>query len=202
MRVFLAIVPPQEVIEHLTEFLEPRHDPRADRGGGDWRWTRPEQTHLTLAFAPDLPERLEEDLIEAGESWVARQSRPRLVLAGAGAFPDPARAKVVWMGVAEESGRPQLGRWAHGIRGWAAHAGARLEGQAFRPHVTVARARPHAGAPAARLVQALDGYRSPAWPVESLALIGSHLGAGPGGRPRHETLHKWCIPPAPAEVTK
>ena len=55
MRLFVAVVPPEPVVEHLDDFLEPR------RAAADFRWTRPEHFHVTLAFMPAADElRLEE----------------------------------------------------------------------------------------------------------------------------------------------
>lgn len=45
MRAFLAIRPPEQVITDLDTYLAPRR--LAEQ---DWRWSRPEQFHLTLAF--------------------------------------------------------------------------------------------------------------------------------------------------------
>ena len=58
MRCFVAVVPPVLVVDHLADFLEPR------RAAAPFRWTAPEQVHLTLAFVGDLPERRLDDLVE------------------------------------------------------------------------------------------------------------------------------------------
>ena len=58
MRLFAAVIPPDEVVEDLDAFLAPR------REAGPFRWTLPEQWHLTLAFMPDVEERRLDDLVE------------------------------------------------------------------------------------------------------------------------------------------
>ena len=192
MRAFVAVVPPWHVVEHLQEHLEPRRlggDP-----GGRWRWTRPEHLHLTLAFLPELSARSEEPFVDEVEGWAARHAQAELRLAGAGAFPDPLSARVLWVGVDDTCAQPEgLTRWAHGIRALASRTGARVEGRTFHPHVTIARARGGRPAPASRLVQALDGYTSPAWTAEEVCLVTSHLGQGPGGTPRYEVQHRWVL---------
>lgn len=190
MRAFVAVLPPPEVVEALTTFLEPRRDALAAHGR--WRWTRPEHLHLTLAFLPELDEWREEALGEEGRAWAARASAPTLRLAGAGAFPDPGAARVLWAGVREDGEEDALGAWAAAIRALASRSGARVDGTRFSPHVTVARAtgRP---SPAGHLLQALDTLRTDPWTVEEVALVRSHLGQGPGGTPRYEVLQAWPV---------
>ena len=194
MRVFLAVLPPLEVVEHLESFVQPRRE--AIAGRGEWRWTRPEHLHITLAFIPELEEWREESLIHAGTEWTERQSPLSLSLAGAGAFPDPGAARVLWAGVTEEAGVDAepgtLAGWAKGLRAVANHAGARVDGTRFHPHLTLARAagRPH---PAGHLLQSLDTLRSPAWTADEVVLVSSHLGQGPRGTPRYEVRHRWPL---------
>ena len=70
-------------------------------------------------------------------------------------------------------------------------AGARVDGQRFRPHLTLGRlGRPANVTPWVRL---LDAYDGPAWGVDELALIASHLGEGPRRRPRHEVVGTYAL---------
>lgn len=218
MRVFAAVLPPEEVVEHLLEFLEPRAAAAGTRARGDrsgWRWSRREHLHLTLAFVPDLDLGVEEPVIEAGKAWAQRQRPLDLQLSGAGAFPDPVAAKVLWVAVASPEGvvdapsagpggdatltrdrsdvQTTLSGWAHGIRGLISHAGGRPEGRAFRPHVTVGRTGSPGGQDAARMLQSLDTYESPAWRADTISLITSTLGDGPRGTPRYDVLHEWSL---------
>ena len=85
MRMFSAVLPPQDVLDELEEFLAPRQE--ADEQNRDFRWTRPEGWHLTLAFMASVPERRLDDLLERLER-AGRRRRPfTLSLAGGGAFP-------------------------------------------------------------------------------------------------------------------
>ncbi|MGD8149534.1 RNA 2',3'-cyclic phosphodiesterase [Ornithinimicrobium sp. Y1694] len=188
MRAFIAVLPPEEVVESLESFLAPRRT--AIDAIDPWRWTRPEHLHLTLAFIPDLEEWREEPLIESGMAFAARQDPLTLSLAGAGAFPDPGAARILWAAVEGEEQKSTLAAWAKGFRALASRAGARVDGTRFSPHVTVARSggRPRA---AGHLVQSLDTLHTGSWVADEVHLIASHLGEGPRRTPRYEIRHTW-----------
>lgn len=183
MRLFVAVVPPQDVVADLDEFVEPR---RLVPDGP--RWISSHYWHLTLAFmgnalARDLDE-LEERLTE-----VAQRTRPfDMFLTGAGVFPDPTAARVLWAGV-DSDGGASLGRLAQRCRTAAGRAGMRVDGATFHPHLTLARWRtPIEGT---RWLKALGQYRGPSWTVDRFVLIHSHMGhAGP---PRYETLAEFSL---------
>ncbi|QFG69829.1 RNA 2',3'-cyclic phosphodiesterase [Ornithinimicrobium pratense] len=195
MRAFVALLPPPEVIDQLTSFLEPRRDALAALDTHPrWRWTRPEHLHLTLAFLPELDEWREEELEEEGMRWAARVAPLTLRLAGAGAFPDPGAARVLWAAVREEPEveEPRLGSWASATRALASRVGARVDGTRFSPHVTVARAAGRPGL-AGHLLQSLDTLHTDPWIAEEVCLIRSYLGQGPRGTPRYEVLQTWPV---------
>lgn len=181
MRCFVAVLPPPEAIEHLADFLEQR------RAAADFRWTAPEQVHLTLAFVGDLAGHRLDDLVERLERAASRRRTVSTAIAGGGAFPHAAGAKVVWTGLdLDEDGAVEVGRMADGARAAANRAGAKVDGQRFRPHLTVARCgRPTEVTPWVRL---LDAYRGPDWSIDAFSLVESHLGQGPRRRPRYEVV--------------
>jgi 2'-5' RNA ligase len=177
MRMFVAAVPPPEVLEDLEEFLSVRREAAA------FRWTVPDQWHVTLAFLADVPDRAYDDLVERLTRAARKRHPMRATVAGGGAFPNVGRAKVLWAGV-ELDDAEELRRLATGCRAAASKAGIEVAGERFKPHVTVART----GHPveATAWVRVLDAYRGPSYQLDEISLIASHLGEGPRKRPRYE----------------
>ncbi|MBC9734277.1 RNA 2',3'-cyclic phosphodiesterase [Nocardioides marmotae] len=181
MRHFAALVPPEEAVEHLDDFLEAR------REAGPFRWTAAEQLHLTLAFYADVPDHALDELVERLGTAARRRTPFRARVAGGGAFPDVARARVLWAGLdLDEGAAAELDRLATGCRHAASRSGVGVDGQRFRPHLTLARlGRP---AEVTRWVRLLDAYAGPSWTADRVTLVESHLGEGPRRRPRHEVV--------------
>ena len=117
-------------------------------------------------------------------------------LAGAGAFPNPARASVLWLGV--DGGTTELADLAAAARAAGAKVGGPPDGTRFTPHLTLARPRPPVEA--TRWLRVLDSYRGPTWEVAEIDLIASYLGEGPSGRPRYETIARAALGHPAAEV--
>lgn len=180
MRVFAAVLPSPEAVEHLDAFLEPR------RAAADFRWTRPEQLHLTLAFMGSAqPLRIDDYVDRLAESFDDLVPAP-VSLTGAVVFPNVAEARVLAAGIRGE-GSALLETLAVRSRNAAVASGIEVDGQRFRPHVTIART----GGPYVEMtswVRLLEAYDGPAWPVASVAVVASHLGEGPRRTPRYETL--------------
>lgn len=186
MRMFVALVPSAEAVEHLDAFLEPR------RQQADLRWVDPEHVHLTLAFLADVEERRLDDLVERLGRAALRRTTFTARIAGGGAFPNVARARVVWAGLAvEEPGEVELPRLATGVRAAAARAGIAVDGQRFKPHVTLGRRR--VPGEVSHWVRLLDGYAGPTWTADRVALVQSHLGEGPRGRPRYVVVDEFAL---------
>lgn len=179
MRMFVAVVPPPEVLDHLDAFLEPR------RAYAGFRWTRPDQVHLTLAFLGDVRDRHLDELEERLTRAAVRRSAFGAAISGGGAFPDVATARVLWAGLSADVPLEPL---ATGARTAAATSGIAVDGQRFRPHLTVARL----GHPedVTRWVRLLDAYEGPRWTADRLTLVESHLGEG---RPRYEVAGEYPL---------
>ena len=179
--MFVAVTPPEDALEHLDEFLEPR------RGTGDFRWVLREQLHVTLAFLADVPDRSTDELLERMERAAKRRTAFPTALVGGGAFPNVRRARVLWAGLElDEVRRTELSRLATGARAAASKAGVAVDGARFRPHLTVARLKHPQEATS--WVRLLDAYRGPAWTVDGVDVVASYLGQGPRKRPRYETV--------------
>lgn len=180
MRLFTAVVPPLEAVEHLDAFLEPRRD------AADFRWTRSEQFHVTLAFMGNAdPLRAEQYVDRLAEAF-DDLAPATLCLADAMVFPNVAEARVLATGVRGE-GTDLLDTLSLRSRNAAVVSGIEVDGQRFRPHLTVART----GGPKVEMtnwVRLLETYDGPAWSFSSVAVIASHLGEGPRRSPRYEAL--------------
>jgi 2'-5' RNA ligase len=179
--MFVALRPPEAALIHLEEFLAPRRD------AGELRWVLPDQLHVTLAFLPSVPERVEDDLLDRVARAAGRRHEIRGRLTGGGAFPGVPNARVLWAGLdLDETAGVELDRLATGVRAAAGRAGVAVDGGRFRPHVTLGRFR--APGDATRWVRLLATYAGPRWLVDRITLVESFLGQGPGGRPRYETV--------------
>ena len=184
MRMFVAVVPPADVVEHLDEFLSVR------REAAPFRWSAAEQWHVTLAFAESVPERSIDVLDDLLADVGARLPSFGMRVTGGGAFPHPDGARVLVAGLQPDDDTA-LDQLATACRAAVSRAGARVDGQRFRPHLTLARL----GRPAnvTSWVRLLDAYDGPAWRVGELTLVASHLGEGPRRRPRHEVLGTYAL---------
>lgn len=187
MRLFAALVPPEDALLDLEEFLEPRL--AAAPPDRSWRWTSVEQWHVTLAFYGEVPDGRVDDLVERLETAAGRRHPPQLAVAGGGAFPDALSAKVVWLGLRgagpdASADLLEVDRLATGCRSAASRVGVRVDARAFTPHLTLARVRYPQDV--VRWLRVLDTYEGPPWWADRVTLFASHLGRG--GRPRHEVV--------------
>ena len=164
MRCFLAVETTPEVRRGLLSLQE-----RITADRKDIRPVRPEQLHLTLVFlgdvADDLPTAIAGPLTEA----CAGQSVFRLQFAGLGAFPQPRRARVLWVGV--EQGRTEIVRLQRSIAAGLASVGCRIEQRPFSPHLTIGRLR----FPADLAGVVGTAYPGDEMPVERVVLMRSEL---------------------------
>ncbi len=111
-------------------------------GGTSVRWSDPAAVHLTLRFLGTTPEDRVAPLQAALADAAGRVVPFTMDVAGAGAFPTPARPRVLWLGVAPN---PALAALYHAVDDACAAAALGREPRPFRAHLTVGRPRP--GAP-------------------------------------------------------
>jgi 2'-5' RNA ligase len=186
MRLFVGLAPSAAALGDLDAACAPLR-----AGRGDLRWTSRELWHVTLAFLGEVSEDSLPGLLPRLERAARRHPAFGLSLAGAGAFPSPARANVLWGGLSGD--RKALGELAMSVAAGARRAGAPPpdQGRRYRPHVTLARCRMPADVRA--IVAELSGYQGPAWTAGEIHLIRSTL----GGQVRYETLGTWELKAAP-----
>lgn len=163
LRLFVALAVPHSVREAVSAAAAPL------RGmGADLAWTDPAGWHLTVAFLgqtdPAVLHALTSALTEviAGFAVFEVQLRP---IAGRNA-----RSGVLWVEL--EPCEP-LQAVSAAVSATLGDLGLRTEERAFRPHLTLARARARRSVPRSLA----DAYCGPAiaWTVPALELVRSHL---------------------------
>jgi 2'-5' RNA ligase len=101
------------------------------------RWVRPEQMHLTLKFLGETPERDVPRICEALAA-AGQEAAPFTISTGpAGCFPPGGRVRVVWIGLADETGR--LAACQAAVESHLERAGVPREDRPFTPHLTLGR---------------------------------------------------------------
>ena len=141
------------------------------------RWVRPEGIHLTVKFFGDIYER---DLpsIDGAVRWKAAAAAPMMFRAGGlGAFPRPDRARVLWVGL--EGDLEGLGRLQREVEDALEGAGFPRERRAFKPHLTLGRARGDRISGVQEALRKGDRYEAGSFEASSLFLFRSEL--APGG---------------------
>ncbi|MEO6020313.1 MAG: RNA 2',3'-cyclic phosphodiesterase [Knoellia sp.] len=180
--MFAAIVPSPTAHADLETFVEPRREVESHL-----RWTPSHLWHLTLSFMADVPEGLADDVIEAVAVASAGRESIQLQLRGAGVFPSPDVARVVWMDVRScaDDGLAELEALALGVRRASSRAGVSPAGGDYRPHLTLARSRHPFEA--THWLRVMDAYAGPSWTAQEVTIFASHRGAA-RGRPHYEPV--------------
>jgi 2'-5' RNA ligase len=120
------------------------------------RLVPPANWHITLRYLGRVDEPTYERFLHGLEP--ARGTGAfRIGLDGLGAFPNPGRAAVVWLGVG--SGAEQLATLNHVAEEAALDAGLIPEDRPFHPHLTLSRVRPPGDATAALTHAVSVGWR-------------------------------------------
>ncbi len=148
-------------------------------------WSRAATLHLTLKFLGDVEEALLPDLVAALEAAAAEVPPFAFDTTSMGAFPSPARPRVVWVGVEPSPGLCDL---QEAVERELTPLGFPREKRSFHPHITLGRIRDTGALPRDAHLPALIAKL----PVprgrtvaDEFALIQSTL--SPHGA-RHETL--------------
>ncbi len=102
-------------------------------------WEKPEKIHLTLKFLGDIDEKQLGQLGEAVKSAVSGFAPFSLRMENAGCFPSRKKAKILWIGLTDESGNLQ--NLQERLEEETGARGFEKENRLFKPHLTVARLR-------------------------------------------------------------
>ncbi|MEU4554111.1 RNA 2',3'-cyclic phosphodiesterase [Micromonospora violae] len=193
MRLFVAVYPRHESVDHLNAQVARLRIGAAAAAGVDVRLADPAQLHVTLAFLGDVEAaRLVEveSALGLAAEWFhdGRDAPPRLSLGGGGRFGE-GRSTVLWVDLRGDV--EALHELARLVRGRLRHARLPYDEKPFRPHLTVAR-------PGDRVdlvdidadLAVLDDYRGPEWRATELRLMRSHPGSRP---PRYDRIAAWPL---------
>ncbi len=136
MRAFVGV----PVIENdLAGFTQARaHIIRACPDWTSEKWVPPENLHLTLKFLGDIDLRMLDRLIDELSQPITQKGF-QLPLKSLEAHPSSGRAGMIWAAFMDPHGRAAA--LHHHVDEIAAHRGIVSERRAFRPHVTLVRAR-------------------------------------------------------------
>ncbi|HLJ06986.1 MAG TPA: RNA 2',3'-cyclic phosphodiesterase [Acidimicrobiia bacterium] len=126
----MAVKPPEAVIDAVAAAVAPARSVRAGL-----RWEPRERYHLTLQFLGAV--RQLAPVVEGLASALSGREAFALRLGGAGAFPKPGRARVVWIGAAV--GGEEVAGLAGAVAGALGPLGYEPDRKEFHPHLTVAR---------------------------------------------------------------
>jgi 2'-5' RNA ligase len=132
IRSFIAVELPDEVRRALAEAQK-----RLKRDVTGVRWVEPASIHLTLKFLGNIA--AEKVPLIAAAAMGAVQNEPPLSLGvcGLGAFPNPRRPRVIWLGI--EGDVERLGGLQIRLEEALEPLGFPREERAFRPHLTLGR---------------------------------------------------------------
>jgi 2'-5' RNA ligase len=169
VRAFFAVELGREVKSFLADIQN-----QCKAHARDVKWVNPESMHLTLKFLGPTSTDLISALEEAARDACATVSPFTLSVAGAGAFPGPARPSVVWVGISDPTGA--VSELAARLETRVESLGFPREKRPYRPHLTLGRVRRAGPAPdLTSVLRSLEGIVGPSFPVNRLTLFESVL---------------------------
>jgi 2'-5' RNA ligase len=174
LRVFCAVELPAAVraaaAAHVARLRRDFHGARAS-------WPRPASLHVTLKFLGEIETARVEALSSAARAAAAALAPFELSVEGAGTFPASGAARVLWLGIRDETG--QLARLQRQLEDECEAAGFRRESRAFKPHLTLARLRPSTDALAVSEAHRRTPFGPHRFRASELVVLRSEL--APGG---------------------
>ena len=132
IRAFIAIDIEEPSIVHRLVWLRDLFV----QTGAPMKPVEDQNLHLTLRFLGEIPSGMVEDIYMNVLSRL-QFKRFKMRLVGVGAFPSPARPRVIWVGVRD--GSDVLQRLYREIESGLRRLGFRPEREEFVPHITLAR---------------------------------------------------------------
>jgi 2'-5' RNA ligase len=188
MRLFIAIELPDAVREHVAKLIDALRP-----AIGKASFTRVENLHITLKFLGETDERKLDELNESLK--LIRIPRPIPTLCDKiECFPNRGPVRIVAAGFGGELAA--MKSLHQSIEQRCHHLGFERETRAYRPHVTIARARPILNGSirshvAQQLMSLLPG---PSFEIAEIAVVRSHLQASGS---RYEIIARHALLPSP-----
>lgn len=133
IRAFLAIEPPENVLQEITRLQEKLKQ----EINGRLSWTRPQGQHLTLKFFGDISKEDINNISTAVQKRVVAETKLNLKVEKLGVFPDARRPRVLWCGVTGDV--EKLIALQKKLDSDFAALGFPAEDRSFKAHLTLAR---------------------------------------------------------------
>ncbi len=169
MRAFIAIDIPEEATAAIAAVQAQLRSIGVAAG-----WSRPAGLHLTLKFLGEVPADRATEIVQALTLALGGMERFRLCLAGVGAFPNPASARVVWLGIAGDTGR--LVALQAAVERVMVGLGLARDDRPYVPHLTLGRIRRIRNRDAwLKELAGLKDFKLPGFDVTAISLIRSEL---------------------------
>jgi len=137
IRSFLAVNLELDTVRAIAEQQRVLRE-RCDEAGAKVRWIPPPNMHVTIRFLGQVTEPMVQSLKDALETVTRRHGPFDALARGLGAFPDAARAKVLWVGVEADG---YLERLYDDVSSCLDETGFRAEKRPFRSHLTIGRVK-------------------------------------------------------------
>ena len=166
-RLFVAITPPDAAVHALAARLHAAFSERPVPGSP----VDPGRWHITLRFLGEVGEVGRDRVLAALDEADLGPPR-RVALGGLGAFPQPDRANVLWVGVDDT---PDLRDLVGRVEDACAVAGLEAEERPFIGHLTISRMRP--AVDVWPWLEA-DADLEVTWMMDAVTLLASHRRAG------------------------
>ena len=173
IRTFISVEVPDRVkvaLGDLTGGLR-------EEGLSEVRWTRPQGIHLTLKFLGNIDPRMASGIMDGLKTAAQRTTPFQLGLGSLGVFPNIAKPRVIWMGLAGEW--EQLRLLQEAVEEQTLSLRFSRDKRGFTPHLTLGRVRNSLSSPKREMLsQAIKTTSFPSslsWQVREANLIHSTL---------------------------
>lgn len=133
-RTFVAVEITNAIRVRAVELIQALADTAADVN-----WVEPHNLHLTMKFLGQVHEREIAEVCQAVAEGAGQVAPFEFAVHGAGAFPNAARPRTVWLGAGD--GVQEMVALHDRVEEALAELGYREEHRRFQPHLTIGRVR-------------------------------------------------------------